>query len=114
MLWDRADVLVTSRLTYAEGRAALAAINRAGGFSPDRFLQAKREFDERFRELDQIEPTEAVCGFAGDVAERHGLWGYDAVHLASAMTLPLDELVFATSDRLLLQAATAEGISTGT
>lgn len=44
---------------------------------------------------------------ASALAERHGLRGYDAVHLAAALSLDDPELVVATWDRALHRAALA-------
>jgi predicted nucleic acid-binding protein len=44
---------------------------------------------------------------AGALAERHGLRGYDAVHLASASAIDDPDLVIATWDRDLAAAASA-------
>lgn len=46
---------------------------------------------------------------AGDLAERHALRGYDAVHLATALALKDPDLVFVTWDRDLSAAARAAG-----
>jgi hypothetical protein len=52
-----------------------------------------------------------------DSAERHGLRGYDAVHLAAALVvtearqpLSLPALTFVSADTAQLQAARAEGV----
>jgi len=42
---------------------------------------------------------------AGELAERHALRGYDAVHLASAIAIEDPDLVMATWDRDLAAAA---------
>jgi hypothetical protein len=47
--------------------------------------------------------------FAGELAERHGLRGYDAVHLASAISIEDADLVTATWDEALAAAVTASG-----
>src|SRR6201999_2901363 len=44
---------------------------------------------------------------AGELAERHALRGYDAVHLASALAIEDEGLVVATWDRDLATAALA-------
>jgi predicted nucleic acid-binding protein len=46
---------------------------------------------------------------AGDIAERHALRGYDAVHLATALSI--HELVLVTWDRDLARAALGSGRS---
>ena len=51
------------------------------------------------------------------LVDRHGLRGYDAVHLASALTVSnerqhagMSPLVFVSADRTQLDAARAEGL----
>lgn len=46
---------------------------------------------------------------AGELAEQHGLRGYDAVHLASAIGIGEPELVVATWDQELGAAAVVRG-----
>ncbi len=48
---------------------------------------------------------------AGDLAEAHGLRGYDAVHLATAMSVDRTDLLLATWDGDLARAAIAAGCS---
>jgi uncharacterized protein len=50
---------------------------------------------------------EALARTAGELAERHALRGYDAVHLACATAIDDPELVIATWDRDLTSAAIA-------
>ena len=51
---------------------------------------------------------EALARTAGELAERHALRGYDAVHLASATAIDDPDLVIATWDRDLTAAAIAK------
>ena len=44
---------------------------------------------------------------AGDLAETHGLRGYDAVHLATALSVDAASLLVATWDRELARGAIA-------
>jgi len=108
--WDGADSVATSRLSYAEARAALASALRAGRLSPAGLSAAKGTLEARFRELDLVEVADPLVRSAGDLAELHGLRGYDAVHLASALALGESELVLATWDRDLASAGAAEGV----
>ena len=52
-LWDASDLLVTSRLSYAEARAALAAARRSGRLTRKGMEDARSALDGRFEELDQ-------------------------------------------------------------
>lgn len=54
-----------------------------------------------------------------DLAQQHGLRGYDATHLAAALAihdirraLGLSALLFVSADAAQLQAAAAEGLAT--
>lgn len=109
-VWDGSDLIVTSRLSYPEARAALAAACRAGRLSTSQLEDAKRALEERFQEIDLIEVTGQIAQFAGDLAEERGLRGYDAVHLASALAFDSEPVVLATWDRELAQAARATGL----
>ena len=108
-VWDGSDFLITSRLSYAEARAALAAARRAKRLSEKELQDAKTSLERRFQEIDLIEVTSEVARSAGDLAERHALRGYDAVHLASALALDAESVVLVTWDRDLAQAGLIEG-----
>jgi len=60
------------------------------------------------RELVVIGLDDTLARAAGDLAERHALRGYDAVHLASALAIGDPGLVIATWDRDLASAALAQ------
>lgn len=60
-----------------------------------------------------IEIDEALAEHAGALAERHALRGYDATHLAAALTLQAlgpQPVICATWDRRLHQAAFDAGL----
>jgi len=109
-LWEEADVRTSTQLIYAEVRAAAAAIHRAGRIRTRRYPSTVEEIDALYADLDVIAIDDPLARSAGDLAERHALRGYDAVHLASALAIDLPgELVIATWDRELAAAAVAEG-----
>jgi predicted nucleic acid-binding protein len=62
-------------------------------------------------EISYIEITADLAASAGDLAQTHGLPGYDAVHLASAALVNDEELVLVTGDRELGAVARTIGIS---
>jgi predicted nucleic acid-binding protein len=101
--WKAADHIVAARLLYPEARAALAAAFRAKRV-PTRLYSGRRAaLDELWREFTVAETSPALAQLAGDLAEQHGLRGYDAVHLAAALRVGADAVVTADSD--LLRAA---------
>lgn len=97
-LWDASDLLVTSRISYAEARAALAAGRRSGRLTRKGMADAKSALDGRFEEFDHVEVTPHLVRAAGDMAEEHSLRAYDAIHLASALSLEAPELTLVTWD----------------
>lgn len=111
-LWDEADRVVSSRLVYAEGRAALAMARRLDRLDASGLREAVRAFENLHDQLDLIEVTEGLVREAGGLAEQLGLRGYDAVHLASARLIADAETVLATGDPGLLAAARSIGLAT--
>ena len=110
-LWDEADRIVSSRLVYAEVRAALAMARRMDRIDEDDQATAVRDFESLYRQLDIVEVTESLVRNAGSLAERFALRGYDAVHLASAQIVYDSDLVLAAGDQALLTAAKTLGIA---
>ncbi|MCU4187344.1 type II toxin-antitoxin system VapC family toxin [Acidiferrimicrobium sp. IK] len=111
-LWDEADRVVSSRLVYAEGRAALAMARRLDRIDESGLREAVDDFESLNDQLDVIEVTERLIREAGGLAEQLCLRGYDAVHLASARLVDDAEMVLAAGDQSLLVAARAIGLAT--
>lgn len=111
-LWDEADRVVSSRLVYTEGRAALAMARRLDRIDECGLREAVDDFESLHDQLDVIEITEGLLREAGGLAEQLSLRGYDAVHLASARLVDDPEMVLAAGDVSLLAAARAVGIAT--
>jgi predicted nucleic acid-binding protein len=110
-LWDRAESVVSSQLVYPEARAAAAAARRGGRITSATQRRAVDRIDELCAELDVISLDAQLAHSAGDLAEAHGLRGYDAVHLATALSVDSDSMLLATWDRDLARAAVAAGRS---
>lgn len=110
-LWDHADRLVTSRLTYVETSAALAMAERLGRISASERVPALQRLRELWTELDIVELDEQLMIFASNAAQSHGLRGYDSVHFAAAAAIEDDDVVAASGDRHLLHAWHDEGVS---
>jgi hypothetical protein len=58
-----------------------------------------------------VAPTPVLVAEAARLCENHGLKGFDAVQLASALTLGPDAVTFVSFDRTLNRAAQAEGLT---
>lgn len=108
LIWDAADALASVALIVVEGRAALAAATRAGRLSAAQHRRARREFAALVDELTIVEVTEEFVAAAADLTETERLRGYDAVHLAAALTV--EATVLATADAALCDAAARRGL----
>jgi uncharacterized protein len=82
-LVEDAAVVVTSVVTYAETRAALARLRRERALTVATFRSAKGEFEEQWPSFLKLDATDALCRTAGKLAEQYRLRGFDSVHLAS-------------------------------
>lgn len=111
-LWDEATRVVSVRLIYPEGRAALAQARRMGRLTANQLKSAVAELAALDRQLDHVELTAALAARAGQLAEDHALRGYDAVHLAAAESIADTELVVVAGDQALRSAAQALGFAT--
>ncbi len=109
-LWDGSDAAVSSRLTYPEVRAALAAAHRNHDLDRNGLTQAEGSWDEFWGATRPIELTPAVGHHAGELAKVHALRGADAVHLASALAMSDRSLVVAAWHRRLHSGALAAGL----
>jgi predicted nucleic acid-binding protein len=110
-LVERAEVVATSVVAYAEARAALARQRREGGLTADGYDRAKNDFERDWPKYLTIEVNEAVYRRAGDLAEKHHLRGFDSLHLASYLSLFRDgarQLRFSAFDEALNRAARKE------
>jgi predicted nucleic acid-binding protein len=107
-LWLQSDFVVCAEVGYVEARAALAAARRHGRLDARGLSTAKAELDALWMQLDVVAVTTGLVVAAADLAERDGLRGYDAVHLAAA--LAGQATVFATADAQLLAAARRHGL----
>ena len=108
---DGADEVVTSRITYAEVRAALAAAVRGGRHSASDHRGATRALDRSWEEVLTLDVTDPVVRLAGALTDRHRLRGFDAVHVASAMSVRSRQLLLLTLDREVAESAVGEGVA---
>ena len=105
-----AATIASSRLLYAEARAALAAAARdpVRRFGKRQLSRAKENLAEAWIHMVKVDAGEPVIQVARDLAETRALRGYDVVHLESALRVSVDALV--SSDAGLLRAAAACGV----
>jgi uncharacterized protein len=110
-LWDEAERVVTVRLAYPEGRAALAHARRLGRLTTRAIRAARDGFEDVWRQLDRIDVTAELAQQAGDLADELGLRGYDAVHLAAGEAIADPDLVVVAGDGPLCDAARTLGLA---
>ena len=97
-VWDRADVVASVVLVEVEARAALASAERGHRITTDQHDQARAGLEVLMDGLTQIEVTGDLVSEAGGLAQSHALRGYDAVHLAAALTVGAEVLSSADLD----------------
>jgi predicted nucleic acid-binding protein len=111
----RAQVAATSRVAYPEARSALSRRSREGALSGPGLRRAVAALDADMDSLVLVELNGGVARLAGDLAERHAIRAYDAIHLASALELTRwlgDTASLLTFDNRQADAARAEGLRT--
>lgn len=106
-LWNRADLVVTSRIADAEVRAALAAGRRAGLLDDDVHASALGTWASLWPALHVLDLAGAVAETAADLLATCPvpLRAADALHVASALTLAHADTVVAAWDEHVASAA---------
>ena len=110
-----AGIVATSILAYVEARAALARKFREKGFGRAEYRRAKEALEQDWSRFFILKLTDQTVRRAGDLAEKHGLRGFDAAHLAAAMDLSSaakSGVQFKTADGRLRSVAKREGFET--
>lgn len=111
--------IFTVLATGPEMIAAIFRKVRTGQASQMEAVQAATTFRGEWLTQYQLVPfTNTLADEAMGLVEKHGLRGYDSIHLAAALTIRvvrqvanLSALTFVSSDRAQLQAARAEGLA---
>lgn len=102
----------TSRVTYVEARAALARRYRERALSRSEYAELVRALEHDWEAYLRLEVTEPIIKLAGEMTERHALRAYDAIQLASAVSMPPRlRITFLAADERLLAAASSEGLT---
>lgn len=110
-VWDTAAELVASRLLLVEMGSVIARVARMLHLSRPTRNQITRAWETRRGDIATVDVTASVVDRAVELVHRHPLSGADAVHLATALSLDLAEVVFVTWDARLHRAARAEGLA---
>ena len=108
-----ARALATSVVAYAECRAAFARLRRERPARSTRHNERILQLDRDWKRYLRVELTPTVVQNAGELADRHGLRGFDAIHLACALWLNSaysGEVRFLAFDKKLTAGALSAGL----
>jgi uncharacterized protein len=108
-LVEAAEIVTASVVAYPESRAALARRRRERSLSAVAHRRARTALDADWPRVLALDVSSALARSAGDLADRHRLRGFDALHLASylvvAREFPEENVVFSSADKALERAA---------
>ena len=107
----RRGPVATAKIAYAEVYTGLARKRREGRLSPRRYGRVCRQFELDWSAYVRVDLRDEILGLARDLLQQHPLRGFDAIHLASALSLKSalgEEVTFSAADERLLRAAEAE------
>lgn len=108
LVWQAGDTLASVSLVLVEARAALAAAARGRRLTAAQHRDAKAALLLLVGDLHVVEVTEGLVADAADLAEIEALRGYDAVHLAAALSVGAS--VLTSADGALCEAAARRGL----
>jgi len=112
-LIDQAEAAGTAIISRAEVAAGLAKAVRMRLLRRDKAASALEVFNHEWEDLVRLQMTEVLVSRAASLAWNHGLRGYDAAHLASALfwqDMLGASVTLASYDRQLWEAAKANGL----
>lgn len=107
-------IVATCKIAYAEARAALARGHRENALNDELYTGAVAALKDDWRNYFTIEVSDTLIGQAGELAERHQLRGFDAVHLAAVLILKQqvkENITVACWDKRLWQALKANAFA---
>lgn len=112
-LVKKADSVITSQVTYAESCAALARRKREKRLTAREFQRARKNLEDLWPEMNTILVAELR---AGELAIKHVIRGFDAIHLAAAMEIRTNagkdiDVLFCSFDNRQNEAARNEGLA---
>ena len=110
-LWASGATRILSALVLPEAAGALAAAARDGRLSRTAQGEASGRLRRLWERTTVIQLGSTLAEEAAVLAIRRSLAGADAAHLATALAVRTPDLVFATWDRRLAEAAQAEGLA---
>jgi predicted nucleic acid-binding protein len=110
-LVQQSGPIATATIAYAEVFSGLTRKLRDKHLSKALYGLACRQFDRDWPAYIRVELNQEILFLARDLIQRHPLRGFDAVHLASALSLKIalaERITFVAADGRLLKAAESE------
>ena len=110
---ENAEVVATSRIAYAETRAAFARKFREDGMTVKEYRNIVQDINRDWENYFIVDVSDPLVKLAGQLAEKHALRGLDAIHLASSVVLRKQAgrpVTFSCFDDRLTLAARNEGL----
>ena len=110
-LLEKSGPVVIAKLAFAEVHAGLKRKHREGFLSGRDYTLSVRQFEADWESYIRVVLHDEILRLAPDLIRKHPLRGYDAVHLASALSVKRttgEDLPFAAADTRLLRAAASE------
>lgn len=114
-LWKRASEIVISSVGYAETLAAFFRKKREAALDDARVAQILEAFKADWNSFIRVAVCDDLNGIVDNLASRYPLRGFDAIHLASALTVKKrlnQAFLFCCFDDRLSDAARKEGLET--
>ena len=106
-IWSTADAVASVNLIVVEARAALAAAKRVRRLTEAQHRSAVAQLEALVSDLHIVPVTVELVASAAELTDEEGLRGYDAVHLAAALTV--EATVLSSADTALCAAAARRG-----
>ena len=108
----KADVSLSSSLSYVETSAGLVKAERMGRITPAERKAAWQRFEGRWQYFLPIGTSDDIVSTAASLAVAYALRGHDAVQCATALASVSEDFCAVSGDRRLLRAWAEEGIVT--
>lgn len=109
----RADLVGTSLIAYPETLSAFYRRLRQGLYDRPYYNRMRQAFEKDWTRLHIIDLNRSIVRSTGKLIHRHGLRGFDAIHIATALHFKLwlsAPTTFLCFDQKLSKAARSEGL----
>jgi len=114
-LLESGEPVATAKIAFAEVYSGLTRRLREGDLSGRAYSLVCRQFERDWLGYLRVDLHDEILLSARDLIRRHPLRAFDAIHLASALSLQkalVEEVTFAASDERLVRVADAEHLTT--